>query len=343
MKHVRVWTLLAAPAVLAFSLLMILSLQIAAPTINRSSAAGNCFLDDDNQVVVTKDGPCTDLEAALGSINTSSQATIFVNRGTYTISHQINLDNMNVVIEGNQSDSNTDIQIQMTSNVRLTNSVLSLSWVSVVGDSKSALFDVSENAKIKVFDSKLQNKSGTVVAAQQATEVFVENAYIGDSVTGITTDKTPSVIINNSQFVKNTDHVQVTQSNLTFTNNLLVQSANNAVSLIYPEKTTIEGVTIADSKKIGLYIYGDVPTKIDVSKTLFVQNGAALDSTLEVTGGDNNFWKNDVDQTNETLSHLNLDPKTGIFYCLLKGSPMILGNENFIGYPRFNSPLCTEE
>ena len=343
MKHVRVWTLLAAPAVLAFSLLMILSLQIQAPTINRSSAAGNCFLDDENQIVVRPEGPCTDLEAAINSVNTNNQATIYLDRGTYTISHPVKLNNQNIVIQGNQSEINTDIQIQMTSHLELTNSVLTVSWVSVVGDSKTALFNVIDNAKIKVLDSKLQNKNGTVLSSQLSTEVLVENSYIGDSVTAISADKTASVIVTNSQFVKNKDHIQATQSNVSLSKNLFVQSSNNGLSFIYPLETTIEETTIADTKKTALYIYGDIADTLTVNKTLFVQNGVAVDSSLRLTGNNNNFWKNDVDQTNEILSHSSQDPKTGIFYCLLKGSPMILGNESFIGYPRFNSPLCTEE
>lgn len=343
MKPKKVIAYMAAPALLTFGLIMILSLQVKAPQINRSNASNNCEFNSENEVTVSPTGPCTQLSDALNSISTQEHVTIKLQRGTYTSSSSNTLQNMNVTVEGDHTASNSDIRLLLTGNLHITNSVVSLSWITIDGDSTDALIRADDNAKLAILDSKITNKNGPVIAANNATQVLIDSSYISDSKTGIIADSVSDLQITNSQFVKNDTHILLSQTKSLVSRDLFMQSNKNAISLVYPGKTVIEETTIADSKQSAIYTSSDVGSNITVNKTLFISNEIAVDSTLPITGTTNNFWKNNVNEKEALLSHTNLDPNVGIFYCLKSGSPMILSDTSFIGYPRFNNPICSEE
>jgi peptide methionine sulfoxide reductase MsrB len=343
MKRKKVIASFTISALLTFGLIMILSLQVKAPQIARSNASNNCQFNNELEVTVSPSGPCTELSDALDSISTGDHVTIKLMSGTYTTSSATRLNTINVTIEGDHTVSNSDIRLLLTGSLDVTNSIVSLSWITIDGDSTNALIQADDNSKLSVIDSKITNKNGSVIAAQNATQVLVDSSYISDSKTGIIADSVSDLEITNTQFVKNEIHLLLSQTNSILSKNLFMQSAKNAISLVYPGKTLIQETTISDSKQAAIYTSSDTGGTITVNKTLFISNEIAVDSTLSLTGSNNNFWKNNVDEKEKQITHTSVDPKVGIFYCLKSGSPMILSENNFIGYPRFNNPICTEE
>lgn len=343
MKRKKVTAILVAPTLLTFALVMMLSLQVKAPQITRSSASNNCLFNSEFEVTVSPTGPCSELSDALDSISTKEPVTIKLQSGMYTVSSEKRLTNVNVTIVGDHTVSNSDIRLLVTDSLHLTNSIVSVSWITIDGDSADALIQADDDTKLSVVDSKITNKSGAAIAAYNATQVLIDSSYISDSKTGVIADSVFDLQITNTQFVKNDTHLLLSQTNSTISKNLFMQSSKNALSLVYPGKTTIEETTVADSKQAAIYTSADSGSTISVNKTLLMSNEIAIDSSLPITGANNNFWKNNVDEKEEQLSHTSVDPKVGIFYCLKSGSPMILSDTNFIGYPRFNNPICTEE